>query len=107
MQLVAASAFGSDQPGILQHVQVLGYRLAGRPDAVPHGQTAADLEQRLRILLSQLVEDLATGRVGQGLEDITHDAQLMQVVACLSMDRLRKIDQNVDPGSRRDVTTDQ
>lgn len=37
-----------------------------------HRETGTDLEKCLRILLCQLVEDLATCRIGKGLEDIAH-----------------------------------
>jgi hypothetical protein len=39
---------------------------------VPHDQPIADFEERLAIMLGQLVEDPAPGGIGQGLEYIAH-----------------------------------
>ena len=37
-----------------------------------HDETRAKLEERLTVALPQLVENLASGGVGQGFEHITH-----------------------------------
>jgi hypothetical protein len=39
---------------------------------VPHDQPIADLEERLAIAVSELVEDRASRRIGQGFEHIAH-----------------------------------
>ena len=65
VQLGAGRPARSDQPGPLQQGQVLRDGLPGRADAVPHGQPATDLEQRLPVPLRQLVQDDPPGRVGQ------------------------------------------
>ena len=50
------------------------------------GEASADLEEGLAITLGQLVEDQATGRVGECAEWVSHgsDADDMQVHACMS-----------------------
>lgn len=55
---------------------MLGDRLPRRCDAVPHRQTAAQLEQALSVALGQLIEDEPPRRVGEGLVDVSHRASI-------------------------------
>jgi hypothetical protein len=84
VELVAALPAGDDQAGGLQHVEVLGDRLAGGGEPMLHGQPRADLEQGLVVTVGQLVEDLPAGGVGQGVVHVTHDGEYMQAATCLS-----------------------
>ena len=55
MELVPAVAFDPDQAGALEHVEMLGDRLAARVDPVLHQQAATKLEQGLTVAFGQLV----------------------------------------------------
>src|SRR4029453_3769768 len=63
---------GVHQTGSFKQIEVLRDRLSRGGDLVPHDQPIADLEERLAIAISQLVEDLASGGIGQGFEHIAH-----------------------------------
>jgi len=84
MELVSARSARPDQTGLLEDGQVLRDRLPGGADAVPHREPAADLEQGLLVALGQLVEDRASGRIGEGPIDVSHVADYRQVITCLS-----------------------
>jgi hypothetical protein len=60
------------QARCLEQIEVLRDRLPRGRDLVPHDQPIADLEERLTIAVSQLVEDLASRGIGQGFEYIAH-----------------------------------
>jgi hypothetical protein len=57
VEFVAPASLRVDQAGPLEHVEVLGDRLAGRGESVLHREPGAELEQRLRLALDELVED--------------------------------------------------
>jgi predicted nucleic acid-binding protein len=57
VDLGSPSPLRHDQPGGLQHAQVLRDGLACEADAVPHREHGTDLEQRLSVACRQLVED--------------------------------------------------
>ncbi len=63
VMLVATSSLGSDESGRFEDEQVLGDGLAGGAESVLHGQSGADLEQRLVVPLQEFVEDGSTCRV--------------------------------------------
>jgi len=69
MELRPAGPGHVNQAGLLQHVEMLGDRLAGEGFAVLRERQGADLEQRLVGPLAQPVDDPATGRIGKRLED--------------------------------------
>jgi len=52
---------------------VLRDRLAGGAHPMLHGESRAELEERLAVTIGKLVEDRSPGRIGQGLEHVTHD----------------------------------
>jgi hypothetical protein len=66
MQLLATLAPGRDQPRPLEHPQVLHDAEAG------HRQALLERAQRLTVLLEQLVQQAAPGRVGKRLEHRVH-----------------------------------
>ena len=72
VELVAALPPRSDEPCLLEDIEVLGDRLTGRVEAVVADQPDAELEQRLAIALSQLIEDRPAGRVGECLVEIAY-----------------------------------
>src|SRR5690349_4378128 len=61
--LVPTLASGDDQPGRLEHVEVLRDRLAGRRQVVLRRQPGAELEEGLVVTLDQLVEDRPSGGI--------------------------------------------
>src|SRR6185369_3472171 len=87
VELVPALSPGPDEPSLLEDVEVLRDRLAGRSEAVVADQPDAELEQRLAIALLQLIEDRPAGRVGQGLVEIAHHADDRQAQTCVSTSR--------------------
>jgi hypothetical protein len=68
VELVPAFAFDPNQTGGLEHLEVLGDRLARRVDPVLHQQATTELEQRLTVAFGQLIEDGPPGGIGKGLE---------------------------------------
>jgi hypothetical protein len=78
VKLVAPASLRTDQAGLLEYVEVLRHRLAGRREPVLCCEPGAELEQRLRLALDELVEDRPTGGVGQCLEnvDLGHNPML-------------------------------
>lgn len=72
VQLVPAVAARLDEPGALEHGEVLGDRLPCRAQTMLCGEPGAELEQRLVISLAQLVEDRPTGVIGQRPVDVIH-----------------------------------
>lgn len=70
--LVSALSSGTQQPCRFQYLQVLRHGLPAEVDLMPHGQPAAQLEQRLTIPITQLVDDQSTYRCGQGMEHVIH-----------------------------------
>lgn len=61
--------FDTDQSGFLEHVEMLGYRLARDRHPILRGRKGANLEQRLPRTLAQAIHDLATRGVAKSLED--------------------------------------
>lgn len=49
VELGAATSLGRHEAGVLEHGQMLGDRLAGRADAMMHGERRTDLEQALTV----------------------------------------------------------
>src|SRR6185369_9195203 len=84
VELVPALSPGPDEPSLLEDVEVLRDRLAGRSEAVVADQPDAELEQRLAIALLQLIEDRPAGRVGECLVEIAHHADDRQAQTCMS-----------------------
>src|SRR5674476_1009690 len=72
MERVAALPVPQDQPGVLQHVKMLGDRLPAGGEAVLHGEAGAELEERLPVPVHQLVEDRSPGGVREGLEPVSY-----------------------------------
>lgn len=60
-------SFGGDEPGVLEDGEVLGDGLARGAEAVFHGQSGAELEQRLTVPVDELVKDGSTSRIVQRL----------------------------------------
>ena len=85
MELVAPFSPGIDQPGRLEDVEVLRDSLACRREPVPCRQSDAQLEQGLAVSILELIEDGSSGRVGQGLEHVSHDTDDRQAFTCLSI----------------------
>src|SRR3954451_13428843 len=87
VELVPAVAACSDQPGRLEHVEVLRDPLAAGRAAMFHDQAGGDLEQCLVVAIGQLVEDGPPGGIGQSLEDriVGHASNNMQAVTCMSI----------------------
>jgi hypothetical protein len=75
VELVTALAAGRDQPGVLEDVEMLRDRLAGRTKPVPGRQPRADLEQRLSVPFRELVEDRPARWVRQGFEGIAQSTE--------------------------------
>jgi hypothetical protein len=65
VELVAPRALGSDEAGTLEDVEMLGDRLPAGADAVFRRQAPTELEERLAVAIGQLVENRASGPVGQ------------------------------------------
>ena len=55
MELVPALPSGNNEARVLEHLEVLGDGLPGGAEAVFHCQSAADLEQRLPVVLDELL----------------------------------------------------
>ena len=72
MELVPAFAPRADQAGPLEHVEVLRDRLPGQPEAMLHRQPRAELEERLTVAVSELVEDRPARGRGESMEDVRH-----------------------------------
>ena len=58
-----------DEPGVLEHPQVLHHAEAR------HRQALLERAERLAVLREQLVEQAATGRVGERAEDVVHGGE--------------------------------
>src|SRR5664279_2372080 len=83
MELVPALAPRLDEPGVDQHVEVLGDGLPRRRDGVLDREPRTQLEQGLVVPLGQLVEDRSSCGVRQGLEDVAHTARIGKLLlAC-------------------------
>src|SRR5690348_14691054 len=72
MELVPALLPRPDQAGGLEHVEVLRDRLPRQAEPVVGQQPPAQLEERLTVAVSELVEDRAARGSRQGLEDVRH-----------------------------------
>lgn len=72
VELVATLAPGPNQPGRLQHREVLGNGLPRQAQSLPHGQPGAELEERLAVTVTKLVENGPARGRSQGLEDVRH-----------------------------------
>ena len=62
VQLLPSRPAGDDEPGAFEHLQVLHHAEAG------HLQLRLELGERAAVALEEPVEEVAPGRVGQGLE---------------------------------------
>src|SRR5664279_2938330 len=83
MELVPALAPRLDEPGVDQHVEVLGDGLPRRRDGVLDREPRTQLEQGLVVPLGQLVEDRSSCGVRPGLEDVAHTARIGKLLlAC-------------------------
>src|SRR5215831_17449597 len=80
MELLAALALRRQQVGLLESGEMLRHRLPG------HVESLAQLAQRLAVLASEAVQQLATARIRQRAEDsivVIHPPN-MQPDGCLS-----------------------
>src|SRR5262245_11961525 len=80
MELLAALALRRQQVGLLEDAEMLRHRLAG------HVESLAQLAQRLAVLASEAVQQLATARIRQRAEHsivVIHPPN-MQPDGCLS-----------------------
>jgi hypothetical protein len=84
VKLVLALPDRCHQARRLQYFKVLGDRLSSKSDLMLHSQTRAELKEGLAVTLNQLVENRATGRSSDRLEDIAHGLHDRQVMARLS-----------------------
>ena len=84
MKFIASIAPGLDQASLFEYVQVLRYGLPGGTKLVLRGQPGTDLEQCLSIPVGELIEDLPSGGIGQGLEDVAHVFDNRQAHTCMS-----------------------
>lgn len=64
MKFVPALTPARDEPGRLQHAQVLRDRLPCEPELVLHRQPGAQLEQRLAVAVVELIENRPSRRGG-------------------------------------------
>ena len=71
VELVTPVPAGDHQAGSLEHVEVLGDRLARHVDTVRR-EADTELEQRLVVAAGELVEDRPASRRGERVEHITH-----------------------------------
>src|SRR5690606_36926731 len=76
VQLLPAAADGDDEPGLLQHRQVLADRLAG------HVESGAQFAQTLAGPLVEAVQQLPAGRVGQRPEYVVHHMSIALPAIC-------------------------
>jgi hypothetical protein len=72
VQLAASDLSAPDQPCRLEHGEVLANRLAGQRELMHHRESRAEGEERLAALCTQLVEEQAPRRRGEGFEEIRH-----------------------------------
>ncbi len=72
VQLVLALADCRKQARRFQYFQVLRDCLSRESELMLHGQSCAQLEQRLAVALNQFVENGAACGCRDGLEDIAH-----------------------------------
>jgi len=89
VQALPPPSYDDDEVGLRQQVEVLSRRLAR------HLEAAAELGERLPVLLAESVEEQAPGRVGQCLEHRVEDVLLcghgpsMQVFTCILCSHIR------------------
>src|SRR6266508_6834741 len=79
--LLATAAQGHDQPGTLQHRDVLAHRLTG------HVKLRAQLDERLPVVRMQAVEQVPSRGVGESGEHryvVVHGSHIRQPLGCLS-----------------------
>ncbi len=69
MKFVPPVAMRANQARGGQLVEMLGDRLSGGRQAVHHGESPAQFEQRLPVAAGQFVENCAAGRIGECFED--------------------------------------
>ena len=84
MELVSALSTTGHQARVLEHVEVLRDRLAGRAHVVLHRKTRADLEQSLAVSGAEFIEDRPPRGICQCLEDVTQTVTMIgkQSLAC-------------------------
>ena len=66
VQLLPAQLARGDEPGPLEHAEVL------RDPEARHGKTATELLERLPVPLAESIEELAPALVGERLEHLVH-----------------------------------
>ena len=64
VELLPALPAGDDEPGVLEHAQVLHHAEAG------HLELGLELRERAAVTLEEPVEQVAPRRVGERLEDL-------------------------------------
>lgn len=69
MEFVPPVAMCADQPRGGEQVQMLRDRLPGGGQAVFHGESSAQFEQGLTVVIGQFVENCPPGRIGECFED--------------------------------------
>ena len=72
VELVSPLLTGRDQPGLLQHRQMLRDGLPSQAQLMSARQANTDLEQGLTITLGQLIEDDPPSGVGKSRAAIAH-----------------------------------
>jgi hypothetical protein len=84
MELVSALSTTGHQARVLEHVEVLRDRLAGRAHVVLHRKTRADLEKSLAVSDAEFIEDRPPRGFCQCLEDVTQTVKMIgkQSLAC-------------------------
>jgi len=84
VEVVAALASRDDEAGLFEDVEVLGDRLSGRTQPVLCRKANTELEEGLAGPFLELVQDRASGWVGEGLEHVTrHGVSIgKSVLAC-------------------------
>ena len=72
VQLLPALPAGDDEPGVLEHAEVLHDAEAG------HLELGLELRERAAVALEEPVEEMAPGRVGERLEDlvVVHELEI-------------------------------
>ena len=66
MPLFTATPKRNDKPGFDEQGKMFGYALAR------HAQMAAELSQRLAVMLMELIEKSPTPWISEGFEDLVH-----------------------------------
>lgn len=70
VHLGAPAPMRPDEPGPLQHVEVLRDRLSRQTSAILCNRRSADLEQGLPWTLREAIKDAAAYRIAERLEDM-------------------------------------